>query len=141
MGTALLTLRDTTIIAATFDDSPPSTVHAATAPAAVATAFQNACNGLPWSASLAPAGTPFQLQVWAMLATIPAGTTLSYTALAERIATRTSTRAVARAVATNPIAVLVPCHRIIGADGDLRGYRWGLARKRALLLAEGALMI
>jgi AraC family transcriptional regulator, regulatory protein of adaptative response / methylated-DNA-[protein]-cysteine methyltransferase len=82
-------------------------------------------------------GTAFQVRVWQALTKIPAGQTVSYAQLARRIGSPTSTRAVARACATNGIAVLVPCHRVIGSDGQLRGYKWGLDRKRQLLQREG----
>lgn len=81
-------------------------------------------------------GTAFQRRVWDALQTIPAGTTISYTDLAERIGANGSARAVARACATNGIAVAVPCHRVIRRDGELAGYRWGIARKRTLLARE-----
>ncbi|MCS6811795.1 MAG: methylated-DNA--[protein]-cysteine S-methyltransferase [Tepidimonas sp.] len=88
---------------------------------------------------LAPAGTAFQHRVWAGLRALPRGVTISYQALAARLGQPTAARAVARACAANPLAVLIPCHRVVGSDGSLSGYRWGLARKRALLQREGAL--
>ena len=81
-------------------------------------------------------GTAFQRRVWDALQTIPAGTTISYSALAEKLGVPGSARAVARACATNGIAVAVPCHRVVRQDGDLAGYRWGLERKRKLLARE-----
>jgi AraC family transcriptional regulator of adaptative response/methylated-DNA-[protein]-cysteine methyltransferase len=81
-------------------------------------------------------GTVFQRRVWDALASIPAGEQLSYADLARRIGAPAAVRAVARAVATNPVAVVVPCHRIVGSDGSMRGYRWGIERKRALLARE-----
>ena len=83
-------------------------------------------------------GTVFQQRVWKALQAIPAGTTITYTELAERIGAPTAIRAAARACATNPLAVAIPCHRVVGADGDLRGYRGGIERKRALLEREAA---
>jgi len=83
-------------------------------------------------------GTAFQLRVWFALQKIPAGETRSYSQLAAEIGNPTATRAVARACATNRVAVLVPCHRVVGASGSLTGYRWGVERKRQLLNAEGA---
>ncbi|MBK7976961.1 MAG: methylated-DNA--[protein]-cysteine S-methyltransferase [Deltaproteobacteria bacterium] len=82
---------------------------------------------------LAPAGTPFQLRVWEALRAIPFGTTQSYREVAIRIGQPTATRAVGLANGRNPIAVIVPCHRVIGADGSLTGYGGGLRRKRILL--------
>jgi AraC family transcriptional regulator of adaptative response/methylated-DNA-[protein]-cysteine methyltransferase len=80
--------------------------------------------------------TPFQRKVWEELRRIPRGTTRTYGQLAESLGRPTATRAVARACATNPVAVLVPCHRVIGGDGKLHGYRWGLQRKQRLLELE-----
>lgn len=86
---------------------------------------------------LAPHGTPFERRVWAALREIPCGETRSYGELARALGS--SARAVGRANARNPIAIVVPCHRVIGADGSLTGYAGGLAAKRALLEHEGAL--
>ncbi|HEX3699771.1 MAG TPA: methylated-DNA--[protein]-cysteine S-methyltransferase [Phenylobacterium sp.] len=93
-----------------------------------------ALDGLAWRAR----GTPFQLQVWEALCTIPAGETLSYAGLAARIGRPSAVRAVGLANGANPISVLVPCHRVIGADGSLTGYGGGLSRKQWLLAHEGA---
>jgi AraC family transcriptional regulator of adaptative response/methylated-DNA-[protein]-cysteine methyltransferase len=81
-------------------------------------------------------GTSFQKRVWTALQTLPFGTTTTYSALAAQIGAPTATRAVATACAANPIAVIVPCHRVVRADGSLAGYRWGLQRKQALLDRE-----
>lgn len=81
-------------------------------------------------------GTAFQQRVWDALMRIPAGETLSYAQLAGSLDMPRAARAVARACASNRIAVLVPCHRVIRGDGSLGGYRWGLPRKQALLEAE-----
>lgn len=81
-------------------------------------------------------GTPFQKRVWQALCEIPPGTTISYGELAQRLGTPTATRAVATACAANPIAVAIPCHRVVAKNGALAGYRWGLERKRALLSRE-----
>ena len=82
-------------------------------------------------------GTAFQERVWQALRAIPAGETASYTEIAGRIGAPKAVRAVAQACAANPIAVAVPCHRILRHDGAVSGYRWGVDRKRALLLKEG----
>ncbi len=87
---------------------------------------------------LAPRGTEFQRQVWDALREIPPGTTISYTELARRVGSPRAFRAVAHACGANPIAVLVPCHRVVRSDGALAGYRWGLDRKRRLLSLEQA---
>jgi AraC family transcriptional regulator, regulatory protein of adaptative response / methylated-DNA-[protein]-cysteine methyltransferase len=82
-------------------------------------------------------GTAFQTRVWRALERIPSGKTLSYAEVARRIHAPTSTRAVAAACASNALAVVIPCHRVVGSSGKLTGYRWGLDRKRKLLLREG----
>jgi AraC family transcriptional regulator, regulatory protein of adaptative response / methylated-DNA-[protein]-cysteine methyltransferase len=87
---------------------------------------------------LDPDGTDFQLRVWRALRTIAVGSTASYSDVAQRIGRPTATRAVARACAQNTLAVAIPCHRVVRADGSLSGYRWGTARKRALLARERA---
>ncbi len=89
-------------------------------------------------------GTDFQQEVWQILCTIPYGKTLSYGDIAQRLAqkqgiSRMSAQAVGGAVGRNPIAILVPCHRVIGADGSLTGYAAGLDRKKALLRLEKTL--
>jgi methylated-DNA-[protein]-cysteine S-methyltransferase len=78
-------------------------------------------------------GTPFQKQVWTALRSIAAGTTTSYSELARRIGHRDAVRAVGAANGANPVALIVPCHRVIGANGSLTGYGGGLSRKRWLL--------
>jgi methylated-DNA-[protein]-cysteine S-methyltransferase len=83
------------------------------------------------------AGTPFQHKVWNALPKIRAGTTMSYGALAAKLETPNAMRAVGHANGSNPISVVVPCHRVIGADGSLTGYGGGLERKRWLLAHEG----
>jgi methylated-DNA-[protein]-cysteine S-methyltransferase len=85
---------------------------------------------------LAPAGTPFELAVWAALREIPFGATLSYGALAARLGRPGAARAVGRANGRNPLSIVVPCHRVIGGDGALTGYGGGLARKAWLLAHE-----
>jgi AraC family transcriptional regulator of adaptative response/methylated-DNA-[protein]-cysteine methyltransferase len=84
-------------------------------------------------------GTPFQKRVWGALRRIPAGRTASYADIARRLGVPGAARAVGAACAANPLAVVVPCHRVVGSGGDLCGYYWGLARKKALLKAEGAM--
>jgi AraC family transcriptional regulator of adaptative response/methylated-DNA-[protein]-cysteine methyltransferase len=80
--------------------------------------------------------TAFQWQVWRALQRIPEGATRSYQAVAEELGRPTAARAVARACASNRVAVLIPCHRVVRGDGALGGYRWGIARKAALLARE-----
>jgi len=81
-------------------------------------------------------GTAFQQRVWAALRAIPAGETVSYTQLAQRIGSPAAVRAVAGACAANPVAVAIPCHRVVRNDGGLSGYRWGIERKAALIARE-----
>jgi AraC family transcriptional regulator of adaptative response/methylated-DNA-[protein]-cysteine methyltransferase len=81
-------------------------------------------------------GTAFQHRVWAELRTIPRGETRTYRDVAVALGVPGSVRAVARACATNPVSLIVPCHRVVGSDGSLRGYRWGVGRKRDLLDRE-----
>jgi AraC family transcriptional regulator of adaptative response/methylated-DNA-[protein]-cysteine methyltransferase len=80
-------------------------------------------------------GTSYELQVWSMLRAIPMGETTSYGALAARLGTRDA-REVTEAIASNPVAVLIPCHRVIKKNGSISGYRWGVRRKRELLARE-----
>jgi methylated-DNA-[protein]-cysteine S-methyltransferase len=82
---------------------------------------------------LAPDGTPFQQAVWEELVKIPYGTTISYLTLARRVGRPKASRAVGQANGANPIALIIPCHRVIGADGTLTGYGGGLPLKQALL--------
>lgn len=83
-------------------------------------------------------GTAFQAGVWKMLRKIPLGDTLAYGEVASRLGQPAAARAVAAACASNRIALLIPCHRVVGADGRLSGYRWGVERKRTLLAREEA---
>ncbi|MCU1456001.1 MAG: cysteine methyltransferase [Actinomycetia bacterium] len=86
---------------------------------------------------LAPSGSAFQLRVWSALREVPYGTTISYGELARRIGQPTASRAVGLANGRNPISVIIPCHRVIGADGNLTGYGGGIERKELLLALEG----
>ena len=93
------------------------------------------CFDLP----LAPQGTDFQLQVWHELARIPYGETISYALLAQRVGNPSASRAVGAANGRNPLPIVLPCHRVIGADGALTGFGGGLPMKEFLLKLEGAL--
>lgn len=106
--------------------------HATTAPV-VAAAFGPAGTG---PVRLALSGTNLQLKVWEALLAIPPGRVCTYGDLARAIGRPTASRAVAAAVGANPVAVLIPCHRVIRSTGALAGYRWGLDRKRVLLASE-----
>jgi AraC family transcriptional regulator of adaptative response/methylated-DNA-[protein]-cysteine methyltransferase len=92
--------------------------------------------GGKWSLPLDLQGTAFQKRVWAALQTIPTGSTASYADIAKKIGNPKAARAVAQACAANPVAVVVPCHRVVHSNGDLGGYRDGIQRKRALLEQE-----
>lgn len=81
-------------------------------------------------------GTPFQIQVWDELRAIRPGATRSYGEIAERIGRPMAARAVGHAVGSNPVSILIPCHRALGSDGSLTGYRWGLETKKKLLAFE-----
>jgi AraC family transcriptional regulator of adaptative response/methylated-DNA-[protein]-cysteine methyltransferase len=91
---------------------------------------------VPLDFTLDAQGTPFQKRVWKALRAIPAGMTISYGELARQVGAPESVRAVASACGANPIALAVPCHRVVSKDGSLGGYRWGVERKRALLEKE-----
>jgi AraC family transcriptional regulator, regulatory protein of adaptative response / methylated-DNA-[protein]-cysteine methyltransferase len=96
--------------------------------------LRNPSSGL--SLKLDMGGTPFQRRVWEKLRTISPGRTLSYRELARRVSSLANPRAVASACAANPIALAIPCHRVVRSYGDLAGYRWGIERKRALIQKE-----
>ncbi len=89
---------------------------------------------------VAPAGTPFQHRVWKALREIPYGSTISYGQVAARIGQTRASQAVGHANGANPIPIVIPCHRVIGADGSLTGYGGGLETKKKLLQLEGALL-
>lgn len=86
-------------------------------------------------------GTPFQLRVWKELSKISYGSTISYKQLARRLGTSRGFQAIGRANAANPLPIIIPCHRVLGADGSLVGYSAGIKTKEFLLKLEGALMI
>ncbi|MEO8029968.1 MAG: methylated-DNA--[protein]-cysteine S-methyltransferase [Gemmatimonadota bacterium] len=94
--------------------------------------------GLVSDLELDPQGTPLQRRVWRAIQQIPTGETTSYRQLADAVDAPGAARAVAQACGANPIAVLVPCHRVVRTDGGLSGYRWGVERKRELLRREQA---
>jgi AraC family transcriptional regulator of adaptative response/methylated-DNA-[protein]-cysteine methyltransferase len=93
---------------------------------------------VPFGRPLDVHGTDVERRVWAALREIPAGTTVAYSEIAGRLGPPVDSRDVAQACASNPLAVLVPCHRVVRKHGGLGGYRWGVARKRALLAREAA---
>ena len=89
-----------------------------------------------WEIPLDLQGTEFQKLVWSAIAKIPVGTTMTYQQLATSIGRKSSVRAVASACGANPVAVVIPCHRVLRSDGGMGGYRWGVQRKKALLALE-----
>ncbi len=118
----------------------PLQLVSGTAPAAIRRALEHYFAGKLQAIDAIPVqtgGTPFQSNVWRALRTVPAGTTLSYGRMAQQLKCPLAVRAVGFANGSNPISVVVPCHRLIGADGSLTGYGGGLERKRWLLEHEG----
>lgn len=107
--------------------------------AAAVLAYYAGETGAPARVADGAAGTDLQRRVWDALRSIPAGSRLTYTQLAERVDAVQAVRAVAAACARNPAGLFVPCHRVIGADGSLTGFAWGIQLKRRLLEREGAL--
>ncbi len=87
--------------------------------------------------ALDTSGTEFQQRVWKALRAVPLGKTATYREIAKRLGKPKAYRAVAQACGRNPVAIVVPCHRIVGSDGSISGYRWGVNRKRKLLKREG----
>jgi AraC family transcriptional regulator of adaptative response/methylated-DNA-[protein]-cysteine methyltransferase len=83
-------------------------------------------------------GTPFQIKVWQALLAIPSGKMVTYKSIAARLGDDKASRAVGTAVGRNPVSWLIPCHRVLGSDGALHGYHWGLVRKRSMLAVEAA---
>ena len=119
-------------------DEPPSPADPLLAQAAAELGEYFAGERRAFTVPLAPAGTPFQLSVWEQLRLIPYGTTVSYGELARRLGSPDAARAVGLANGRNPIAIVVPCHRVIGADGSLTGFGGGMAAKRTLLDLESS---
>jgi methylated-DNA-[protein]-cysteine S-methyltransferase len=108
-------------------------------PAEITAALEAYFGGDPKALDAVPldlTGTPFQRRAWAAMRRIPPGRVLSYGALAQRLGTPNGARAVGRSAATNPVSLIVPCHRVVGSGGGLTGYLWGLERKRWLLAHE-----
>lgn len=95
----------------------------------------------PFTVPLDPQGTPFQQAVWRALCGIAPGALSSYGAIAQQVGRPSAARAVGAAIGRNPIGIIVPCHRVVGASGSLTGYAGGLQRKEALLTLEGALLV
>jgi methylated-DNA-[protein]-cysteine S-methyltransferase len=152
VGPLLVAVHDAAVCALFFTDEeerlrhaverrfPTASWKAAADPAGVVTAlhryFAGELNALA-TLTVNAGGTPFQASVWRTLRTIPPGCTVSYRELAGRIGRPTAVRAVGAANGANPVSLIVPCHRVIGADGRLVGYGGGLHRKQWLLEHEG----
>jgi methylated-DNA-[protein]-cysteine S-methyltransferase len=132
VGQAIRRVRDRDA-AAVIDEEPDPGVAGA-----LAAYFQGRLEALD-DLRVDPHGTPFQRHVWTALRRIPVRQTLSYKALAEAVGRPSAVRAVGAANGANPVAIVIPCHRVIGSGGRLVGYGGGLARKRWLLAHEGAL--
>ena len=153
IGTIVLAVRDGTLTALVFEEGWPDRrarlvkrfgdvdLRGAADPAGVSgrlAAYFAGDLGALDAIPVDPGGTPFQRRVWAALRTIPPGETVSYQTLARRIGAPTAVRAVGAANGDNPVGIVVPCHRVIGADGSLTGYAGGIERKRWLLTHERA---
>ncbi len=119
---------------ADFDRGDPQ--HTLVAPAAEALRAYFAGDPSPYAGALDLSGSDFQLRVWRRLLAIPFSAQVTYGAIASDLGVPGDARAVGAAVAANPIAILVPCHRVVGAGGSLKGYAWGLDLKRRLLAHE-----
>lgn len=140
-GLVEVSATDTAITAIRFADSAQHDVAASDLTAAACSQLDEYFSGLrrEFELPLAPTGTPFQQKVWQALCDIPYGTTCSYKDIAVAIGNPKGVRAVGLANGKNPIAIVIPCHRVIGANGRLTGYAGGLDRKATLLSLEGAL--
>jgi methylated-DNA-[protein]-cysteine S-methyltransferase len=154
VGEITIAMRGPALCALKFDGSRTSASVALARRFGASTEFEEAPSGHPALAALRayfdgdlhaleaiavdPGGTPFQQRVWRELRNIPVGRTASYADIARRVGAPKGFRAVARANATNPVGIVIPCHRVIGADGALRGYGGGLDRKAWLLDHERA---
>ena len=128
------------LTSATFDGTPPSDAESsAGAVLALACAELSAYfrgERVSFAVPVRPTGTPFQTRVWAALGEIGHGERLSYGALAQKLGAAGAAQAVGAANGQNPVAVVIPCHRVVGTDGALVGYAGGVERKRALLALE-----
>jgi len=154
VGPLLLAAEDGALVALSFAESVsqvrgwverhfgPSTFVSSANPAGAVRALERYWAGELDALSLVPVrlqGTGFQVRVWETLRRIPSGATWSYATLARAVGAPTALRAVGAANGQNPVAIIVPCHRVIGSDGTLTGYGGGLARKAWLLAHEGVL--
>lgn len=146
LGDVLLVAVDSALVKAHFSPFEPPDVPAAPQDAVLVEAARQiaehfAGERTDFDLPLAPPGTAFQQRVWDELRRIPYGTTMTYGELAARLGDPRCVRAVGLANGRNPIAIVVPCHRVIGADGKLRGFAAGIERKQRLLALEGAALL
>lgn len=143
LGRMLLAQEEEGLILVEFDATPLKNWQQADTPLLVQAKAQLseyfAGTRQEFTLPLSPKGTPFQQKVWAALQTIPYGQTRSYGEIARQIGSPKAARAVGMANHHNPIAILIPCHRVVGQNGALTGYAGGLERKKALLQLEGCL--
>ncbi len=139
LGPLTLLVKDGAVCRAAFrpgpGDPPRQDPLAAALSARLGAYFAGEADALD-GVTVEPGGTLFEREVWEALRRIPAGESRSYGALARALGRPGAARAVGRACALNPVALLVPCHRVVGADGVLTGYAWGVERKRWLLAHE-----
>ena len=134
---------DTALLQTLYAEFPAAHIGSGPAPKAAAAAIAAyLCDQTPLPVlSLDPVGTSFQRLVWQALCRIPYGETRTYRQLAGELSLPASAaRAVGQACAANSLAIVIPCHRAIGADGRIAGFRWGIARKQALLMGEGVFL-
>lgn len=122
-----------------FDGPEDPDVHTESAKTQLREYFQG--NRTAFQLELLPDGTKFEQQVWKQLLEIPQGSTTSYGAIAKKVGDEKASQAVGRANGKNPIAIVIPCHRVVGSDQKLTGYAGGLERKEWLLKHEGALLL
>ncbi len=145
LGRMLLAQEEEGLILVEFDATPLKNWQQADTPLLVQAKAQLseyfAGTRQEFTLPLSPKGTPFQQKVWAALQTIPYGQTRSYGEIARQIGSPKAARAVGMANHHNPIAILIPCHRVVGQNGALTGYAGGLDRKKALLQLEGCLIL
>jgi O-6-methylguanine DNA methyltransferase len=124
-----------------IDPAPPREDPSALAPTLVQLREYFSCTRHEFDLALDMRGTPFQRAVWAQIARIPYGTTTTYGEIARQIGHPRAARAVGGANGANPLPIIIPCHRVVGARGALAGYGAGLATKATLLQLEGALLV
>jgi len=142
VGPLILTSANRSLTGVRFDDSPPLDAGVVHHSDRVLDEVRRELDAYfserlrEFTVPLAPRGTPFQMRVWTALRTIPYGSTTSYGAIAGQIGTPSAVRAVGAANGANPIPIVIPCHRVIGANGSLTGFGGGLDRKRFLLDLE-----